>query len=407
MSYDIVIAGGGLAGASLAIAGAGHGLSVALVEAGPVDTFSSTEPERVIALSWGSRCCMERLGVWGAIAGLGAAPIRQVHVHEPGNRGVVCMHQAEAGVEALGYVVQNACLLRALYEGMPETVKVIASTRVQSLEWSGDALQVVAVKGGRTTRLSCRLLAAADGTNSRIRQLCGIESRGWDHNRFGLVASVRTERPHRGIAYECFRSAGPLAFLPLDDSRCSIVWTLPPRDASRIVGMDDAGFLRALGKAAGRKMLERLGGFVGTGPRACFPFEYRMALSLTTSRVALIGNAAHTLHPVAGQGLNLGLRDVTTLADALGRARASGRDIGAPVLLEEYRQKRLPDNLAVSLFTEGLNAVFSNDFTPLKLARGSGLAVMNRLPPLKTWLMRRTTGLTRRVTPDGDKVDKK
>jgi len=278
---------------------------------------------------------------------------------------------------------------------------------VQSLEWSGDALQVVAVKGGRTTRLSCRLLAAADGTNSRIRQLCGIESRGWDHNRFGLVASVRTERPHRGIAYECFRSAGPLAFLPLDDSRCSIVWTLPPRDASRIVGMDDAGFLRALGKAAGRKMLERLGGFVGTGPRACFPFEYRMALSLTTSRVALIGNAAHTLHPVAGQGLNLGLRDVTTLADALGRARASGRDIGAPVLLEEYRQKRLPDNLAVSLFTEGLNAVFSNDFTPLKLARGSGLAVMNRLPPLKTWLMRRTTGLTRRVTPDGDKVDKK
>lgn len=391
--YDIVIAGGGLAGASLAISAAGMGLSVAMVEAHAVDTFPASQPERVIALSHGSRCYLDSLDAWNAIEELGTAAIRQVHITEPGNRGEVTMYQSHADVDALGYVVQNAHILSALYATMPPNVAMLASTRVDSLELADNAVHVNVMRNKRKSRISCRLLVGADGSCSQVRRLCGIASRGWDHNRFGLVASVFPDKPHRGVAHECFRASGPLAFLPLDDARYSIVWTLTPRDASRIMAMDDAGFLRELEAAAGPGMCGALGGLRGTGPRALFPFEFRMATSITAPRTALIGNAAHTLHPVAGQGLNLGLRDVAVLADALSRTCKAGRDVGSAVVLEEYRQRRIGDNLAVAAFTEGLNAIFSNDFLPAKLARGAGLLGMQCLSPARDWLMRRTTGL--------------
>ncbi|MDQ6960322.1 MAG: FAD-dependent monooxygenase [Mariprofundaceae bacterium] len=392
-TYDVVIAGGGLAGASLAISVAATGLSVAVVEAHAVDAFPSNQPERVIALSHGSRCYLDSLGVWGAIEKLGVAAIRQVHITEPGNRGEVRMHQAHADVDALGYVVRNAYLLSALYAAMPTDVTILAPARVQSLEIVEDAVHVNVVRNHQEEHISCRLLVGADGTHSHVRRLCGITSRGWEHNRFGMVASVCPNKPHRGVAHECFRASGPLAFLPLDDSRYSIVWTLAPRDASRMMAMDDAAFLRELELAAGADMRGVLGGLTGTGPRALFPFEFRMAASITAPRIALIGNAAHTLHPVAGQGLNLGLRDVTVLADALRRVVAGKRDAGSYVVLEEYRQRRMGDNLAVAGFTEGLNAIFSNDLLPVKLARSAGLLGIQCLSPARDWLMRRTTGL--------------
>jgi len=337
-SYDLVIVGGGLAGTSLAIPAAKTGLSVAVVEAHAVDAFPTSQPERVIALSHGSRCYLESLGVWMEIEKSGVARIRQVHIVEPGNRGEVWMHQAQADIDALGYVAQNAHILSALYATMPPEVAMLASTRVDSLELTEDAVHVNVVRNKRKSRISCRLLVGADGSGSRVRRLCGIPSRGWDHNRFGLVASVRPGLPHRNVAHECFLTSGPLAFLPLDDARYSLVWTLTPRDASRIMGMDDGDFLRELEAAAGPDMRKYLGGLTETGPRALFPFEFRMATSLTAPRTALIGNAAHTLHPVAGQGLNLGLRDVAVLADALRKAAAGKRDVGSTVVLEEYRQ---------------------------------------------------------------------
>jgi len=398
-TYDILIAGGGLAGASLAIAAAATGLSVAIVEAHGVDAFPSGQPERVIALSHGSRCYLDNLGVWDAIEKSGIAPIRQVHITEPGNRGEVRMHQAHADVDALGYVVRNAYLLSALYAAMPPEVTVLASTRVDSLETADNAVHVNVMRNNKEEHIACRLLVGADGTGSRVRRLCGIGSRGWEHNRFGLVASVRPELPHGNIARECFRASGPLAFLPLDNRRYSIVWTLAPCEASRIMAMDDAAFLKELEAAAGADMGKHLGGLNETGPRALFPFEFRMATSITAARTALIGNAAHTLHPVAGQGLNLGLRDVEVLADALCGAVAGKRDVGSYVVLEEYRQRRMGDNLAVASFTEGLNAIFSNDLLPVKLARGVGLLGIQYLPPVRNWLMRRTTGLAQ--TPNG------
>jgi len=388
-----VIAGGGLAGASLAIATAATGLSVAVVEEHGVDAFPSGQPERVIALSHGSRCYLDNLGVWNAIEKLGVTAIRQVHIAEPGNRGEVRMHQAQADIDALGYVAPNAHILRSLYDAMPPEVSILPQTRVNSLDVTDEAVHVCVEHKGTKKGIACHLLVGADGTNSHVRRLCDINSRGWDHNRFGLVASVRPNLPHDNIAHECFRASGPLAFLPLDDSRYSIVWTLAPRDASRIMVMDDAAFLRELEIAAGVNMRRALGGLAETGSRALFPFEFRMAASISAPRIALIGNAAHTLHPVAGQGLNLGLRDVAVLADALRGAAVGKRDVGSCVVLEEYCQRRVGDNLAVASFTEGLNAIFSNDLLPVKLARGAGLLGMQYLPPLRDWLMRRATGL--------------
>jgi len=387
------VAGGGLAGAALAITASRLGLDVAMVEAQGVDSFPDSRPERVIALSHGSRRHLEQLGVWQDVVRAGVAPIRKVHVCEPGNRGEVGMHRGEADVEALGYVVQNAHILSALYQAMPADVRVLAPAQLQSLAIEGGGVRVGVRRKDAETTLHARLLVGADGTMSRVRQLCGIGSRGWDHNRFGLVASVTPRLPHRDVAHECFRSDGPLAFLPLDAGRYSIVWTLTPREASRISALDDASFLSELEQAAGREMQAHLGGFVEAGPRALFPFEYRVAEQFASPRVALLGNAAHTMHPVAGQGLNLGLRDVEDLSRALRRAVEGGRDIGAPVVLEEYAQKRCIDTAAVSVFTEGLNAVFCADFLPVKLARGLGMAGMDRLPAVRQWLLGRAAGL--------------
>jgi len=400
-TYDVIIVGGGLAGASLAISAAKMGLSAVVVEAHAVDAFPTSQPERVIALSHGSRCHLESLGVWTEIEKLGVEAIRQVHIMEPGNGGEVQMNRAHADVDALGYVVQNAHILSAIYTGMPPEITVLASARVQSFEAVDDVMHVSVMCGDTKTRMACRLLVGADGADSQVRRMCGIASRGWDHNRFGLVASVRPELPHRNVAHECFLASGPLAFLPLDDTRYSIVWTLTPRDASRIMIMDDSDFLRELETVAGADMRRALGGLIETGPRALFPFEFRMATSVTAPRAVLIGNAAHTLHPVAGQGLNLGLRDVTVLADALCKAVAGKRDVGSSVVLEEYRQRRMADNLAVAIFTEGLNAIFSNDFLPVKLARGAGLFGVQYLSPARNWLMRRATGLAQAGSLDG------
>lgn len=400
-TYDLAIVGGGLAGAALAMTASGMGLSVALIEAHGVDSIPSTLPERVIALSHASHKQLEQLGVWQDIAAAGVAPIRKVHVCEPGNRGEVGMHHGEADIDALGYVVQNAHILKAMYKTMPKAVDVLAPAQLLSLTAEADGVHVGIRQKNAERSLFARLLVGADGTMSHVRKLSGIGSRGWDHNRFGLVASVTPNISHHDVAHECFRPDGPLAFLPLDADRYSLVWTLSPREASRIMALDDAGFLLELDLAAGKDMQKHLGGFAQSGPRTLFPFEYRVAEHFTSQRVALIGNAAHTMHPVAGQGLNLGLRDVADLSQASRRAIDGGRDIGAPVVLEEYAQKRGLDTASVTAFTEGLNAIFCTDLLPAKLARGLGMDGLGRLPAMRKWLLRRAAGLAQQTSSGG------
>ncbi|RMD61023.1 MAG: FAD-dependent oxidoreductase, partial [Planctomycetota bacterium] len=205
--WDVLIAGGGMAGAALAIAAARAGLSVALVEARDPAADADAPgrgPERVIALSYASRDFLHRLGVWDAIAQGGAEPIREVHVREPGMPPVVRMRERDAGLEALGYVARNDVILRALYDALPPSVHVLAPAAIEAVEPAGDVLRTT-VRRKRRMHPRCRLLVGADGANSRVRTLCGIGSRGWDHNRFGIVASVRPRLPHRSVAHECFR----------------------------------------------------------------------------------------------------------------------------------------------------------------------------------------------------------
>lgn len=396
-TYDLIIVGGGIAGAALALElsqmEGGRPLKIAVIEAAPAALDSGRGPERVIALSHGSRCHLESLGIWGEVRSLGAAPIRDIRIFEPGNIGAVDMSAREAGVEALGYVVELSHVIAPLRDALKEKVDWLCPAQLQAMHANTDGVQATVAQGKRTRTLSARLLVGADGTGSQVRRMAGISSLGWDHNRFGIVASVTPEKPHHDVAFECFRPAGPLAFLPLDDVRCSIVWTETPAEAARLMAAGDAEFLDSLNCAAGNELIERLGCMRATGPRACFPFELRLASACAAQRVALIGNAAHTVHPVAGQGMNLGLRDVAVLADAVTRAVRAGRDPGAAIVLEEFADRRKADFAAVIGFTEGVNTVFSGTFLPLRLLRGAGLGIMEAVGPIREFLLRQASGM--------------
>ncbi len=392
-NYDIIIVGGGMCGAAMALELQALGLNIAMIECQPPQARPGL-PERVIALSHGSRCHLDALGVWPDIRAQRAAPIRQVFVCEVDNRGMVQLHHRQAHVDALGYVVENAHILSAMRAHLKENVDTYCPASVQEIGLADDVMHVHIRDAGGEKHLKCALLVGADGTNSQIRRMAGIGTLGWDHNRFGIVASVTPAKPHAYIAYECFRTSGPLALLPLDEERFSIVWTQTPEEAARCLVMPDTVFLRSLNRAMGERLRAKCGGIVKTGPRACFPFELRQATARTAARLALIGNAVHTLHPVAGQGLNLGLRDVRALGGAVRAAVEGGRDVGGRIVLETYADARCMDNAAVVAFTEGLNAVFNNDLAPVRFVRGWGLQVMQRLPIARNWLMRHAAGLS-------------
>ncbi|MFQ5581304.1 MAG: FAD-dependent monooxygenase [Mariprofundaceae bacterium] len=396
-AYDLIIVGGGIAGAALALElsqlKARAPLKIAVIEASPTALNSGKGPERVIALSHGSYCHLQSLGAWDAVKVLGVAPIRDVHICEPGNIGSVDMSASDAGVEALGYVVELSHVITPLRNTLQDRVDWLCPAQLQAMHVDGDEIHVTVSHNKKMHKLAANLLVGADGTYSQVRRMAGIKCIGWDHNRFGIVASVTPEKPHAGVAYECFRSSGPLAFLPLDNVRCSIVWTLAPEEASRLIAASDTDFLSSLNRAAGDEVGARLGTMKATGPRGCFPFELRLASSCVASRVALVGNAAHTVHPVAGQGMNLGLRDVAVLADTIAKAVHTGRDTGSAIVMEEYVSRRKADFAAVIGFTEGVNTVFSETFAPVRLVRGMGLSAMQTLRPVRDFLLKQASGI--------------
>jgi len=394
--FDLVVVGGGIAGTALALDLLRHARQrprIAIIESTPNALESGSGPERVIALSHGSRRYLEQLEVWTEVERRGAAPIRTIRIFEAGNSGMATMQSAEAGIDALGHVAELANILAPLRAGLGDAVQWYCPAKVESVRLQGDRQLLRLQRQGENIEIGAALVVGSDGSHSQIRRAAGIGSRGWDHNRYGLVASVTPEIAHDYNAFECFRPSGPLAFLPLDAQRSSIVWTLKPEEAMRLYTASETTFLAQLARAGGEEIRARLGRFHAVGPRACFPFELRLAARLTAPRLALIGNAAHTLHPLAGQGMNLGLRDVAVLADVLGRALDGNRDPGSTVVLEEYAQRRWPDIAAVASFTEGVNAIygFSNDL--MRLVRASALNGLEQTPPLKRWLLRRAAGI--------------
>jgi len=395
--YDIIIVGGGAIGAALALQLQPLGYRLAVIESHQ-PSFDSTDPERVIALSHGSRLHLQQLGVWPEVVASGCGHIRHIIVSEPGNDGRVDMDAADAAalasdIGALGYVIEMGQLLQPMYARMQQCAEVICPAQVESLRYDSDGISVGLRTGGKPQTLRARLLIGADGTHSQIRRLAGISTFGWDYNRYGIVASVSCERPHADVAYECFREPGPLALLPLAGGRFSIVWAVAPAEAVRLLQMPEMAFLKKMERSVGEAVLPKTGAFTAMGARASYPLELTVARDYTAPRLVLAGNAAHTVHPVAGQGMNLGLRDVAVLAAVL-ESELARQDPGAPILMQAYAEQRRLDVMGVAGFTESMVNTFAMPSAPARWLRGQGLAAMQMWPALRNMLLHHAAGLT-------------
>ena len=394
--FDILIVGGGMVGASLGVALGALPLRVGLIEA--VEFESGAQPsynDRTVALSYGSKRIFESLHVWQRIEGQGATPIEKIHISDRGRFGFTRLAASDAGVEALGFVVENRALGQALKAALAQTSNLtfLCPARMQEITFTSAAARVTVMRGDRIETLSARLVVAADGGNSAVRGQAGIEAQRTEYKQTALVTNVSIEVAHQNIAYERFTDSGPLALLPMRDRRCAVVWSLAPERVETFLALTDAQFLEALQECFGT----RLGRFQKVGKRIAYPLALTKVGEHVRPRLALIGNAAHTVHPVAGQGFNLGLRDVAALAQVLAEAQQGGEDLGDLNVLQRYLDWRRRDNFAVSAFTDGLVRLFSNDFLPLSIARNLGLVAVDLLPPLKRRLLRLSMGLAGRL----------
>lgn len=404
--YDVVIAGGGLAGASLAAALGSAGLGVAVIDReSPAEQVSEGFDGRSSAIARGSQQVLQAIGVWPLLREE-AQPILDIRVSDgrPAAAGgepqtsPFFLHYAasDLGEGPMGHIVENRVLRRALAERLAAlpTVAAIAPAAVLAVE-AGPLSAEVLLDDGR--RLAAGLVVAAEGKHSRLRQAAGIQLLRWSYPQSGVVTTLAHEKPHAGVAHEHFLPAGPFAVLPMTDGeaegervhRSSLVWTERRAKVPAVLALDEAAF----GEAMERRFGLSLGRLRPIGPRFAYPLDLQLAERFHAPRLALLGDAAHVIHPIAGQGFNLGLRDVAALAEAVVDAARLGLDHGGPAVLEHYQRWRRFDTLALAGVTDLLNRLFSNDLGPLRLARDLGLAAVNRTPPLKRLFMRHAMGL--------------
>ncbi|GMQ90021.1 MAG: 2-octaprenyl-6-methoxyphenyl hydroxylase [Gammaproteobacteria bacterium] len=392
--YDIVIVGGGLVGLSLACALGGSGLRIAVVE--PKTLRSASGPSydvRTLALAYGSSRIFTGMGLWGEIAARGACAIKRIHISDRGHFGIARLDAADAGIAALGYVVELRVLGAVLQQALQklDSVSLLCPATVKTMVLDREPATVLVEQNGESRSVSTRLIVGADGGRSRVREAAGIGARTVDYDQSAVVTTVTPGRAHDHVAYERFTDSGPLALLPMGENRCAVVWSALRSQVDNILAWDERQFLQRLQERFG----DRLGRFTRVGARQAYPLSRTRVEEHVCARMVLIGNAAHTVHPVAGQGFNLGLRDVATLSQVLVDATRAGEDIGDVLVLGRYMRQRRRDTQAVTAFTDGLIRVFSNSFGPLVLARDLGLVITDLLPPVKRALIRRTSGLGR------------
>jgi len=387
MEFDVAIVGGGMVGASLAAGLIGTGVRLLLIETVPFG--ASAQPsfdERTTALGNASRRIFEGLTVWEAIAPE-AAPIRAIHISDAGRFGSARLVAEEQGIDAFGYVVPNRRIGAALWGRLEQAAEFALRVpgQVEDVAIDATGVRLNVISGGRREAVTARLVVAADGAHSQIRSAAGIEAAVEDYEQVAVVANVACDTAHGGIAYERFTPAGPLAVLPLADGTRSVVWACRRDDAPRVLALDDAAWLEELQSRFGW----RAGRFVRAGRRASYPLKLTRAASPVATRTALIGNAAQALHPVAGQGFNLGLRDAAMLAEVI--AGSSG-DAGAPARLEQFAAWRARDRSGVTRFTDGLVRLFGDERFGVGMLRNLGLLLFDVSPPAKSALARVSLG---------------
>jgi 2-octaprenyl-6-methoxyphenol hydroxylase len=394
--YDILIIGGGMVGASLACALQDQPLRIGVIEAVPYQ--SSAQPsydDRVIALAYGSGRIFAGMGLWDELSRF-TTPIHKIHVSDRGHFGVTRMDAAAEGVEALGYVVTAKMMGTVLSATMAQAnnIDLICPAQLSALELTDPCALAHIQENGQDRVLKARLVVAADGGKSVVREFLEIDAHHRDYGQTAIIATVSPERPHQNVAYERFTDCGPLAMLPMQDNHCSLVWTQRHEDVPEILTLNDDEFLDRLQQGFGY----RLGKLVRIGTRNAYPLHLIRAKEQVRQRMALIGNAAHTLHPIAGQGFNLGIRDVAVLAEVIVDAHRGNQDYGQQDVLNAYAQWRQRDHRNTIGLTDFLVSLFSNKLPPLALARNLGLVTMDILPPVKRLLSRQTMGLNGRQT---------
>lgn len=392
---EVLIIGGGLVGASLACALGRAGVRTRVVETSAFGAGQAAGyDERSIALAQGSQRIFTGLGLWQALE-TDVCPIHTIHVSDRGHFGFTRLQREQEGVPALGYVATARALGRALADelGRLDSVEVLAPARVTAVAVDGDGVRAAVEHQGVSRTCTARLLVAADGARSTVREQLGIATTRRDYEQTAIIANVSTDLPHRNIAYERFTDSGPLALLPMQAGRSALVWTLHADQSEAVMALDDAAFLARLQERFGY----RLGRFVRVGVRQAFPLQLLQADESVRPRLALIGNAMHTLHPIAGQGFNLGLRDVAALVEVVLDARRTGADIGELHVLRRYAAGRQADQKRVTLFTDGMVRLFGQSLPPVAWLRDAGMLALDLCPPAKRWFGRMTMGRAGRM----------
>jgi len=403
--FDVIISGGGLSGALMALSLSAlldqqqSPLKIAIVEANPVLTDPSRSfDDRVLALSHGSAAYLEYVGAWQYLH-KHVEPINNIHISDRGYYGKARLYAGQHHVDALGYVAEMSVIGVAFLKALATKNNITWFTpdSIKQIQWQATQVNVELNSG---TKLTAALLLACDGANSPCREFASIKSTSSDYNQSALIVNVGTAIHHNNVAYERFTETGPIAMLPLSAApntrdtqqksagRCSLVWTLTPALAEQMLQLSDDEFAQQLAQSFGHW----LGNITQVGKRAIYPLKLVQANEQVYHRMALIGNASHTIHPIAGQGFNLGLRDVSDMTQVIKKALANQQDIGAFTNLMQYAKVRQQDQQQVITLTDSLVTLFSNQLPPLVAGRNIALKVLNYIPAIKNALVKKTMG---------------
>ncbi len=390
--YDIVIIGGGMVGASLACALADSGLDIAVIDAQAASTgFDPAQFDlRVSAITRASQHLFENIAAWPGMQARRVTPYQDMRVWDATGSGTIHFSAADIGEPNLGHIIENRVIVAALTERLQQAANIdyLAPARPARLSQPGPEHARLELDDGQS--LDARLIVGADGARSWLRRQAGIDTLGWSYQQKGVVATVKPEHGHQDTAWQRFLPSGPLAFLPLGGRHCSIVWSTSEQEADALLELDETAFLQRLNQALGDSPLGRI---TATGPRAAFPLRLQHARRYIGQRIALVGDAAHTIHPLAGQGVNLGLLDAATLAGLILDAQQTRRDPGGHARLRRYERARKADNLLMMAAMDGFKRLFSNDHRLASLARNLGLKLTDSAGPIKQRLIRQAMGL--------------